>query len=172
MIPYYTNRRISRRRQVEEALDNYCDFLANLASNLENIPVESPKDNLTCFERDLVHACKIVIMPTYKGGAVVILEADHYKRMVEDLFLDPQYFEESYGNQMKATINKISALCRKYSEKLTKEKISYHTRFDYKEANFMACLRSIKVKSSNKQPRSKIWSLSTFLVRATSRFAQ
>ena len=150
----------------EESLDNYCDFLSNLASNLEKIPVESPKDNLTRFERsalkelrDLVDACKIVIMPADKGGAVVILEADHYKRMVEDVFLDPQYFEESDGNQMKATINKISALCRKYSEKLTKEEISYLSRFDYKEANFYGLPKIHKsqvIKQATKEPNSEI----------------
>ena len=150
----------------EESLDNYCDFLSNLASNLEKIPVESPKDNLTRFERsalkelrDLVDACKIVIMPADKGGAVVILEADHYKRMVEDVFLDPQYFEESDGNQMKATINKISALCRKYSEKLTKEEISYLSRFDYKEANFYGLPKIHKsqvIKQATKEHNSEI----------------
>ena len=81
-------------------------------------------------------ACKIVIMSADKGGAVVILEADHYKRMVEEVFHDPQYFEESDGNQMKTTMNKIAALCRKYSSNLTKEEVTYLTRFDYREANF------------------------------------
>ena len=127
----------------DESLDNYCDYLSNLAANLDNLPVEQGKDNLTRFERaalkelrELVDSYKIVIMPADKGGAVVILDADHYKRMVESVFNDPDYFEASDGNQMKSTMNKIAALCKKYNQQLTKEETSYLTKFDYKEANF------------------------------------
>ena len=150
----------------EESLDNYCDFLSNLASNLDSIPTNTTKDNLTRFERsalqelrELIDSYKIVIMPADKGGAVVVLEADHYKRMVESVFYDPQYFEGSDGNQMKSTINKINALCRKYSSELTKDEINYISRFDYKEANFYGLPKihkSALIKQATKEQKSEV----------------
>ena len=127
----------------DEHLDRYCDFLYSLSSNLENLPVEEKRDNLTRFERaalreliDLRDAHRIVIMSADKGGAVVVLDADHYKRMVETVFNDPEYFEESDGNKMREIIGKIDFLCKKYKDCLTKDEISALTKFDYKEANF------------------------------------
>ena len=112
----------------DEHLDRYCDFLTSLASNLENLPVENKKDNLTRFERsalreliELVDANQIVVMAADKGGAVVILDADHYKRMVEAVFDDPEYFEDCENSQMKEIIGKINSLCRRYNAILTKE---------------------------------------------------
>ena len=127
----------------DEHLDRYCDFLYSLASNLENLPVDQKADNLTHHERaalkgliELRDANRIVIMAADKGGAVVVLEADHYKRMVESVFHDPQYFEDCDGNQMREIIGKIKALCKKYESHLTKDEINCLTNFDYKEANF------------------------------------
>ena len=127
----------------DEHLDRYCDFLTSLASNLENIPIEQQRDNLTRFERsalkeliELRDSHRIVIMPADKGGAVVVLNADHYKQMVENVFYDPEYFEECAGNLMKETIGKINSFCNKYSENLTKDEKTFLTNFDFKEANF------------------------------------
>ena len=127
----------------DEHLDRYCDFLYSLSSNLEGLPVEHKRDNLTNYERaalkeliDLRDANRIVVMPADKGGAVVVLEADHYKRMVEDIFKDPNYFEACGDNQMKSTIGKIKSFCKQYESNLTKDEISCLTNFDCKEANF------------------------------------
>ena len=83
----------------DEHLDKYCDFLGSLASNLDSIPSTNKKDNLTPYERsalnelqELVNSYKIVIMSADKGGAVVVLDADHYRRMVRAVFDDPDYF--------------------------------------------------------------------------------
>jgi hypothetical protein len=127
----------------DEHLDRYCDFLNSLASNLPNLPVKEKNDNLTHFERsalqeliELVDANRIVIMAADKGGAVVILEADHYKRMVEAVFDDPEYFEDSDTNQMRTIIGKINSLCLKYQSELTKDETNFLTNFDFRESNF------------------------------------
>jgi hypothetical protein len=126
----------------DESLDQYCDFLQSLTDNLSSLPTEKQKDNLTVFERsalkelkDLVDSHRIVIMPADKGGAVVILDANHYKQMIEDVFQDPDYFEDSAGNQMTVILGKIASLCKKYKACLTTDEINYLTKFDCKEAN-------------------------------------
>ena len=127
----------------DEHLDRYCDFLYSLSSNLEGLPVQPKRDNLTSYERaalkeltELRDAHRIVVMPADKGGAVVVLEADHYKRMVEAIFKDPDYFEACDDNQMKTIIGKIKSFCKKYDSCLTKDEISCLTNFECKEANF------------------------------------
>ena len=150
----------------DEHLDRYCDFLYSLASNLDHLPVGQRKDNLTRFERaalrdliELRNSNKIVVMPADKGGAVVVLEADHYKRMVEDVFDDPEYFEDCDGNQMKSTIGKIKALCDSFKSCLTKDEITCLTNFEYKEANFYGLPKihkSILIKEAVKQQKSEV----------------
>ena len=104
-------------------------------------------------------ANRIVIMPADKGGAVVVLEADHYKRMVENIFHDPDYFEDCNGNQMREIIGKIKSLCRKYHSHLTKEEINCLTNFDYKAANFYGLPKIHKsslIKDAVKQQKSEV----------------
>ena len=127
----------------DEHLDRYCDFLTSLSSNLENLPIQDRKDNLTRFERsalkelvELVDANQIVIMAADKGGAVVIMDADHYKQMVESVFDDPEYFEDCSTSEMREIIGKIGSLCRKYDQVLTKDEASFLTNFDFRESNF------------------------------------
>ena len=118
----------------DKCLDQYCDYLKMISDNLDNLPTTKTKDNLTKFERsalkelrELVDSHKIVIMPADKGGAVMVLDASHYKRMVEEVFHDPEYFESCNGNEMSSTLGKIVALCKKYSSCLTTGEISYLT---------------------------------------------
>ena len=129
--------------QRDKQLDLFCSFVNSLASNLDSMPVDAQKDNLTPYERsalkelsELIKSHRIVIQPADKRGAIVILNADHYKQMVHDVFNDTEYFEPCDGNQSKAIFGKIGALCRKYDSALTKDEISYLTKFDSKEANF------------------------------------
>jgi hypothetical protein len=88
----------------------------------------------------------MVIVQADKGGAIMILDGDHYKRMVEEVFYDPEYFEDSDGNQMTETLNKIAALCRKHRSCLTTDEISYLSKFDCKEANFYVLPKAHKSK--------------------------
>ena len=153
----------------DEHLDRYCDFLSSIASNLQNLPSQNKKDNLSRFERsalkeltDLVDANRIVIMPADKGGAVVILEGDHYKRMVNTVFNDPEYFEDSDGNQMRQIIGKIRTLCLQYNTMLTKEEIAFLTNFDYRESNFYGLPKIHKsdiIKEAVKTQRSEVVSI-------------
>ena len=123
-------------------------------------------DILTRFERaalkgliELRDANQIVIMPADKGGAVVILEADHYKRMVENVFHDPEYFEDCDSNRMREIIGKIKSLCKKFESQLTKDEISCLTNFDFKEANFYGLPKIHKssvIKDAVKGQRSEV----------------
>jgi hypothetical protein len=74
-------------------LDQYCDFLNSISKNLDSLPISNQKDNLTIFERsalkelkNLVDSHQLVISPADKGGAVMILDADHYRHMVLNVF--------------------------------------------------------------------------------------
>ena len=98
----------------DEHLDKYCDFLGTLASNLDSIQTTNKKDNLSPCERsalkelqDLVSSHTIVIMPADKGGAVVVLDANHYRQMVKSVFDDPAYFEPCQNNQNKEIVLEI-----------------------------------------------------------------
>ena len=129
--------------QCDEQLDLFCNFINSVASNLDALPVEKQKDNLTPYERAamreltaMIRSHQLIVMPADKGGAIVLLNADHYKSMVESIFNDPEYFESCDGNQSKEIFGKIGALCRKYSSLLNKDEIAYLTKFDSKEANF------------------------------------
>ena len=75
-------------------------------------------------------------MPADKGGAVVVLDANHYRQMVRAIFDDPAYFEPCQSDQSKEIFLQITSLCRKYTNNLTKDEVKYLTRFDSKEANF------------------------------------
>ena len=155
----------------DEHLDRYCDFLNSLASILENLPVEQQRDNLTRFERsalkeliELRDAFRIVIMPADKGGAVVIMDADHYKRMIESVFDDPDYFEDCASNEMRETIGKINSFCNKYNSELTKDEIAFLTNFEYKEANFYGLPKVHKsqiIKNAVKEQSSEVVTVSS-----------
>ena len=98
-------------------------------------------------------------MPADKGGAVVILEADHYKRMVESVFHDPEYFEDCDSNRMREIIGKIKSLCKKFESQLTKDEISCLTNFDFKEANFYGLPKIHKsnvIKDAVREQRSEV----------------
>ena len=127
----------------DEHFDKYCDFLGSLASNLDSIEAQNKKDNLTRFERsalkelqELVDSFQIVIMPADKGGAVVILDGDHYRQMVLSVFNNPDYFEPCQNNQSKEIFLEITSLCKKYVNNLTKDEVKFLSKFDSKEANF------------------------------------
>ena len=129
--------------QRDEHLDTFCNFINSVASNFDALPIEKHKDNLTPFERAalkeltaIIKSHQLIIMPADKGGAIVVLSAHHYKSMVESVFNDPEYFEPCDGNQSKEIFGKIGALCRKFDSILTKDEISYLTKFDSREANF------------------------------------
>ena len=99
----------------DEHLDKYCDFLGSLASNLDSIEAQNKKDNLTRFERsalkelqELVDSFKIVIMPADKGGAIVILDGDHYRQMVLSVFNNSRGFR--IGQQYRDILSRYCYL--------------------------------------------------------------
>ena len=75
-------------------------------------------------------------MSADKGGAVVILDATHYREMVHRIFNNPDYFQPCNSNESKEISLKITSLCRKYEKCLTPDEIHFLTKFDSKEANF------------------------------------
>ena len=150
----------------DENLDLYCDFLQTLSANLEILPVDRKKDNLTKYERsalnelkELVASHKIVIMPADKGGAVVVMDATHYCQMIHRIFNNPDYFEPCNGNQSKEIMLKITSFCKKYQKILTTDEISYLTKFDPKEANFYGLPKVHKsaiIKEAIRQQKSEV----------------
>ena len=86
--------------------------------------------------KGLVDEHKIVIMSADKGGAVVIMDAMHYRQMIHKVFNNPDYFEPCDGNQTKEIMLEIASFCRKYQNNLTKDEINFISKFDAKESNF------------------------------------
>ena len=78
---------------------------------------------MTKFERSalkelqgLIDANKIVIKSADKGGAVVVMNAVHYREKVLRVFDNPDYFEPCDGNQSKEILLQIKAFCRKFAK--------------------------------------------------------
>jgi hypothetical protein len=127
----------------DTSLDLYCDFMTNVSNNLDQIPKDNRKDNLTKYERSalqefrvLVESQTLVILEADKGRAVVILDAQHYKKMVEDVFLDSKYFEPVDDSQTKEILAQIVQFCHKHKSCFTLDEIAFVTQFDARESNF------------------------------------
>ena len=119
-------------------LDEYISCLKGYAST--NANTNRVKDNLNKEERTAIENLRndptIVIKEADKGGAVVIMDRDHYKRMVMQQLLDEEFYTEISGSQDKTTMKRVFDLIHKYSDCLTKKEQDYLTKFECKSSNF------------------------------------
>ena len=79
---------------------------------------------------------EIIIKEADKGGSVVIMNKEHYKRMIYEQLGDSETYQPISPNSDQLVMNKIGQLTEKYKQNLTKAEIQYLTNFSYTTSNF------------------------------------
>ncbi|XP_062588448.1 uncharacterized protein LOC134250115 [Saccostrea cucullata] len=78
----------------------------------------------------------IVIKSADKGGAIVIMDREHYKEMSLSQLQDNQFYKKLEQNTDRQTMLKIQKLTKKYQGNLTKNELEYLTDFEVKTSHF------------------------------------
>ena len=86
--------------------------------------------------KDLQKDTSIVIKEADKGGAIVIMDANHYEQMVSDQLEDQSFSKKLPQNEDKKTMSQIGKLIRNHGQNLTKNEIDYLTNFEVRTSNF------------------------------------
>ena len=98
------------------------------------------KDNINRLEREAINNLatdnSIVIKEADKGGAIVIMDKEHYKEMVLNQLTDDQFYQELPSNDDGKTMRKIKKFTSKYTDILTDKEVDYLTNFETKASNF------------------------------------
>ena len=89
----------------------------------------------------------IIIKEADKGGAVVIMNREHYKKMVLEQLEDKQTYKTTSSNCDKNVMTTILTHCKKYKDNLTKAEISYISNFQMRTSNFYGLPKVHKSKS-------------------------
>ncbi|XP_062587971.1 uncharacterized protein LOC134249655 [Saccostrea cucullata] len=98
------------------------------------------KDNITRREREAIKSLasdnSIIIKEADKGGAIVIMDTDHYKEMVLDQLNDNNFYKELVSNEDSKTMRRIRKFTNNFADNLTKKEVDYLTNFEIKSSNF------------------------------------
>ena len=78
----------------------------------------------------------IIIKEADKGGATVIMDREHYLKMVETTLNDTEYYETLAKDPHKETKLKYNKFIKKHQSKLTKKELDYLEHFEVKESQF------------------------------------
>lgn len=89
----------------------------------------------------------IIIKNADKGGAIVIMDRDHYKEMSLSQLQDHQFYTKMEQNEDRRTMLKIEKLTRKYQDNLTDNEIEYLTKYEVKSSNFYGLHKIHKCKN-------------------------
>ena len=85
------------------ALEKYIETLQNTPTTKSNTNV---KYNVSLAERNAIKSVandeSIIIKEADKGGAVVIMDREHYKTMAETLLMDEEYYQELSADPQKS----------------------------------------------------------------------
>ena len=94
---------------------------------------KQPKSNLTSKQWDGIknNNNSIVIKEADKGGAVVIMNKEHYMRMVYSQLHDGVTYKRTDQSCDKKVMTNLIKLVQKYHNNLTKEEIDYLTKFNF-----------------------------------------
>ena len=124
-------------RERNKTLDIIIDFLHK--QNFE----ETKKNNTSNITKDenkgimeLKNNAEIIIKEADKGGAVVIMNREHYKKMVLDQLEDSKTYKTTKDNCDKQVLKKIKEHCEKFKSELTNDEIEYLTSFQMRTSNF------------------------------------
>ncbi|XP_062601156.1 uncharacterized protein LOC134262845 [Saccostrea cucullata] len=105
-----------------------------------NLAETNVKSNISRKEqnalKDLSEDSSIIIKEADKGGAIVIMDRDHYKEMVMSQLQDDQFYKKLDQNGDRQTMRRIERLTKKFAGEFTKNEIDYLTHFEVKTSNF------------------------------------
>ena len=120
--------------------------LDNFITNVENIPLDNNsiqnniKTNITNAERNAIKSLSsdktIVIKEADKGGAVVVMDATHYKEMANNILEDPFYYNKIQNSPGKINHINYIRLLDKHSHCLREKELKYLKDFEIKESQF------------------------------------
>ena len=105
-----------------------------IKSNLNN------KYNISLAERNAIKSLandqSIIIKEADKGGAVVIMDMEHYKEIVENMLSDKKYYEKLDTDPQKTDRIKYNKFIKNYKDNLTQKEFDYLSNFERKHSNF------------------------------------
>lgn len=118
--------------------------LEKCISNIENIPIAKNNKNLkknTNKEekfaiKSLSEDTSIVIKEADKGGATVIMDREHYKKMTFNILNDVDYYEKLKSDPTKLDRIKYNKFVERYQECLTEKELDYLLKFETRQSNF------------------------------------
>ena len=119
-----------------KVLDAAINFMNSISLNHS----KQPKSNLTSKQWNGINQLKnnnnIVIKEADKGGAVVIMNKEHYMRMVYSQLHDGVTYKRTDQSCDKKVMINLTKLVQKYHNSLTKKEIDYLTKFNFSTSNF------------------------------------
>ncbi|KAK3098186.1 hypothetical protein FSP39_017007 [Pinctada imbricata] len=122
----------------DKHLEEYIHCLRQSANN--NILDNHIKSNINNSQqkaiKDLQKDTSIVIKEADKGGAIVIMDANHYEQMALDQLEDTSFYKKLPKNEDRKTMSLIGRLIRVHGHQLTKNEIDYLTNFEVITSNF------------------------------------
>lgn len=122
----------------DKHLDDYIMCLKKTAES--NMVQKNIKPNISRSEQDAIQSLRgnsnIVIKEADKGGAVVIMDSDHYKQMSMDQLSDVNFYQHLDQNEDCKAILKIKKFVRVHGDNLTKNEKDYLINYETKTSNF------------------------------------
>uniref|UniRef100_A0A8W8MEY9 Uncharacterized protein n=1 Tax=Magallana gigas TaxID=29159 RepID=A0A8W8MEY9_MAGGI len=119
----------------DKHLEDYISCLRNTANS--NVTDKTVKSNISHKQYQAMQTLKndpsIIIKNADKGGAIVIMDRDHYKEMSLSQLQDHQFYTKLEQNEDRRTMLKIEKLTRKYQDNLTDNEIEYLTKYEKTE---------------------------------------
>lgn len=122
----------------DKQLEDYINCFKTAAQiNQTDIRV---RDNITILERKALENIRsdntIIIKEADKGGAIVIMDKDHYKEMVLEQLNDIHFYQELPSNQDSKTMSRIKKYVTKFTKNLTDKEEDFLLNFEVKTSNF------------------------------------
>ena len=119
-----------------KVLDAAINFMNRISLNHS----KQPESNLKSKEWNGINQLKnnksILIKETDKGGAVVIMNKEHYMRMVYSQLHDGMTYKRTDQSCDKKVMTNLTKLVQKYHNSLTKKEIDYLTKFNFNTSIF------------------------------------
>ena len=136
-----------------------CGRNKELDAFLENVKQINPgnthqrKSNIHETEREAISRLtkdeSIIIKEADKGGAVVIMEKQYYKKIMLTHLADKDTYVKQDNYQIAQVASKIKNLSSRYKNALTKKEIDYLTNFDSKDSLIYGLPKIHKSKSTS-----------------------
>ena len=123
----------NRNRHLDIAIDYLNN--ANVSSHERRHKSNLSKQEWSAI-RDLQNNSNIVIKEADKGGSVVIMEKDHYLKMVYDQLNDRATYKKGDSTHDKKVMTSLRKFVAKYDHVLTGKEKDYLVNFTPKTSNF------------------------------------